>query len=61
VGHIDKAHAAMQKAIRHAPHFVASALSGRSVFRRPEDRRKYHVFVQVAAGVMEPGAADALR
>jgi len=61
MGDIDKARDAMQSAIRYAPRFVESALSGKSVFRRPEDRRKYHVFVKITVGLAESNEADALR
>jgi hypothetical protein len=32
-----------------------------SVAARPEDRRRTHVFLRIAAGLEDPGAADALR
>lgn len=61
LGEIAKASEALNNARQGAPKFVEAALHGRSVFRRPEDRRKYHVFLRVAAGLEDPSAADALR
>lgn len=61
LGEIEKAREALKQARRGAPEFIEAALKGRSVFGRPEDRRKYTTFLRVAAGLEDPSAADPLR
>ncbi len=61
LGEIEKAGEALKNARRYAPEFIEAALNGKSVWRRPEDRRKYHVFLRIAAGLDDPSAAEALR
>jgi adenylate cyclase len=61
LGMVGPAREALQAARRFAPRFIEAAISGRSVFRRPEDRLKYTTFLRIAAGLEDPSAADALR
>jgi adenylate cyclase len=61
LGQIDEAAQALDQARRHAPEFIDAALAGKSVFKKVEDRHKYHLFLRVAAGLERPGAASALR
>ena len=46
---------------RLAPEFVEAILTGSSILRRPEDRRRHTVFLRIAAGLEDPSAADTLR
>lgn len=61
LGEMEKARTALDNARRSAPKWIENALSGRTVLRRPEDRRKYRLFLRIAAGLEDPGAADPLR
>jgi hypothetical protein len=40
---------------------IAARLEGKSAYRRPEDRKRQTTFLRIAAGLEDPGAADALR
>ena len=61
LGETAKAKVALEDARRISPGFVQRALEGDLSFRREQDRQKVMVFLRVAAGLEEPGAADALR
>jgi tetratricopeptide (TPR) repeat protein len=61
LGDIDKARAALDRTRRIAPEFVEARLRGYVPYRKPEDRRHFSVFLRIAAGLDEPGAADKLR
>ena len=61
LGEMEKARTALDNARRSAPKWIENALSGSTVLRRPEDRRKYRLFLRIAAGLEDPGAADPLR
>jgi len=60
LGDIAKARAALAEATRIAPGQVERSLAG-FMFRNPEHQRRGTIFLRVAAGLEEPGAADALR
>ena len=71
LGDIDKAKAALERARALAPEFIEYHLQGRSrtempTPRKPVDggaefRRRYHIFLRIAAGLEDPSAAEALR
>jgi len=61
LGEIEKAREALEKARLAAPEFINGALNGKSVLRRLEDRRKYHLFLRIAAGLEDTSAAEELR
>ena len=58
---IEKAKAALDRTRRIAPEFVQSRLEGYTPRRKPEDRQHFTVFLRIAAGLEEPGAADKFR
>ncbi|MBI3376520.1 MAG: adenylate/guanylate cyclase domain-containing protein [Betaproteobacteria bacterium] len=60
-GEFGKAAAALEAARLLSPDYVQARLDGYSMYRRPEDRRRQTVFMRIAAGLEDPGAADALR
>ena len=57
----DRAKVAFEMARGLAPEYVQSRLDGISIYRKPEDRKRQVVFLRIAAGLEDPGAADALR
>ena len=61
LGEIGKGKAALDEARRVGPESVASRLAGGLRFRKPEHHRRYITFLRIAAGLEDPGAADALR
>ena len=61
LGDLDQARAALNEARRLAPELVQKRLETKSVSRGPEFRQRYDTFLRVAAGLDEPGAADAIR
>ena len=71
LGDIDKAKSALERARALAPEGIQYLLQSRSgrdtpTLRKPADggtesRRRYHVFLRVAAGLDDPSAAEALR
>lgn len=61
LGDIAKAKAAFENLQRLAPELTQSRLNGVTTLRRPEDQRRYTVFLRTAAGLEDPGVADALR
>lgn len=61
LGELDKAKTALEAARRIAPEFIESRLNGSFYSGRPEDRKRHHVFLRIAAGLEDPSAADALR
>ena len=60
-GELDKAGAAFAVAQRLIPAWVESRLQRESPILHPSDRRRFRVFLRVAAGLEEPSAADAVR
>jgi hypothetical protein len=48
------------QARRLAPAFVELGLAGRSLYRKPGHQRRVTIFMRVAAGLEDPGAAGAL-
>jgi adenylate cyclase len=61
LGEMGMARDALDKARKAAPDFINAALDGKSLLRRQEDRRKYQLFLRVAAGLEDSSAADSLR
>lgn len=61
LGDIAAAKDACADARRLAPVWVENFLAGRAIFRKPEHLRRATTFLRIAAGLEEPGAADALR
>ena len=61
LGEIEKAKMAFQTARRLVPGWVESRLRGEASFRRHEDLRRFTTFLRIAAGLEDPGAAEALR
>jgi hypothetical protein len=61
VGDIAGAGHACGETRRLAPAWVERGLAGRIVYRKPEHVRRATTFLRIAAGLEEPGAADALR
>jgi adenylate cyclase len=71
LGDIDKAKSALERARALAPEYVQHLLQRQSTIETPnprksvdggtEFRRRYHIFLRIAAGLEEPSAADALR
>jgi adenylate cyclase len=61
LGEIARAKTALETARNLSPEYVQSRLNGYSVYRQPEDRRRQTVFLRIAAGLEDPGAAEALR
>ena len=55
------ANAALDRARRIAPEYVQARLDGYAPYRRPEDLQRFTVFLRVAAGLEDPGAADKFR
>jgi adenylate cyclase len=60
-GEIHKAKAAFAAGQRLSPAYFRSRLDGKTIAARQEDRRRYLIFMRVAAGLEDPSAADALR
>jgi adenylate cyclase len=60
-GEIHKAKAAFAAGQRLSPAYFRSRLDGKTIAARQEDRRRYLIFLRVAAGLEDPSAADALR
>ena len=59
---IDKAKAAFAAAQRLAPRdYFGRRLEGASAYARPDDRKRQHAFLRIAAGLEDPSTADALR
>ena len=54
---IEKAKSALDRTRRIAPEFVEARLRGYAPYRKPEDRQHFTVFLRIAAGLEEPGAA----
>ncbi|MGH9577767.1 MAG: hypothetical protein ACRD3R_10055, partial [Terriglobales bacterium] len=61
LGEIEKAKVSLENLRRLSPEFLESRLKGMSTFRRPADRERQVVFMRIAAGLEDPGAAEALR
>jgi hypothetical protein len=61
LGDIAKAKDASAEASRLAPGWVERCLAGRFAYRKPEHLRRATTFLRIAAGLEDPGAADALR
>jgi adenylate cyclase len=61
LGDIAAAKGACAEARRLAPAWVERCLAGRIVYRKPEHLRRATTFLRIAAGLEDPGAADALR
>ena len=61
VGDIAAAKVAFAEARRLAPAWADHCLAGRVVFRKPEHVRRVTTFARIAAGLEDPGAADAVR
>jgi adenylate cyclase len=58
---IAKARAVFAAGQRLAPEYVKARLEGTWWYARPEDRKRAITFFRIAAGLEDPGAADALR
>src|SRR5262245_5343565 len=58
---IAKARAAFAVAQALAPEAVKRSLEGSRLLGRPEDRKRSTTFFRIAAGLEDPGAAEALR
>jgi hypothetical protein len=58
---IDKARAAFAEGQRRSPEFFRRRLEGVSFHRRPADRTTSTRFIRIAAGLENPGVADAQR
>ncbi len=61
MGEIDKAKSAFESARRLSPGWAESRLRGEISFRKREDVQRYTTFLRIAAGLEDPGAADAVR
>jgi adenylate cyclase len=61
VGDIESAKATFEKARQLGPAYIQIRLDGRWMMRRAEDQHRCTVFLRVAAGLDEPGAAEAVR
>ena len=61
LGEIEKAKESFATAHALSPEYVQARLGGYSGYRRPEDRQRQFVFMRIAAGLEDPGAAEALR
>ena len=62
VGEIGKAKAMFETLQKVAsPEFLRPRLEGTWHFGRSEDRRRATTFLRIAAGLEDPGAAEALR
>lgn len=60
-GDMASAKAALEAARRLAPEYIQRRLDGESAYRRPEDRQRVTTAFRIAAGLADPGAAEALR
>lgn len=60
-GRIDKATETFQRVERMAPKLVEARLSGRWLSTNPDYLSRAHTFFRIAAGLVPPEAADALR
>ena len=60
-GEIDRAKTAFATATALAPDYFRARLQGNSLYRRPQDRERQTIFLQIAAGQLEPSAVDKLR
>ena len=58
---IDSARAALRLLRELAPEFVEMRLGGKWMITSPEARHRSTTFLRIAAGLEDPGAADALR
>ncbi len=61
LGDIAAAISACAEARRLAPAWVERCLAGRISYRKPEHLRRATTFLRIAAGLDDPGAADAVR
>jgi TolB-like protein/cytochrome c-type biogenesis protein CcmH/NrfG len=61
LGEIDKAKAAFATGQKLAPEYFRIKAEGGSSLARAEDRKRSVTFLRVAAGLEDPGAADAVR
>ena len=61
LGRVDEAVTAVENARRIAPVYLEVRLSGGYQFERADDLERATTFLRIAAGLEDPGAADALR
>jgi TolB-like protein/tetratricopeptide (TPR) repeat protein len=61
LGDMKRAQAAFENLRNLAPKFAEARLAGLTILKKPEDQRRYTVFLRIAAGLEDPSAADALR
>ena len=62
LGNIEAGKKAFEVASRLAPELTESRLSGGgALFRKPENKHRFTTFMRIAAGLEDPGMADALR
>jgi hypothetical protein len=61
LGDIAQAKKPFNEARRLAPAWVERGLTGRFIYRKPEHLRRATTFLRIAAGLEDPGAANALR
>ncbi len=61
IGEIDNAKTLFAALQRLAPGYARSRLEGESLYVRAEDRARFQTFLQIAAGLEDPSAAEALR
>ena len=59
MGDIDKARSAYQRAQALYPQHVARIMAGKSSYADPQVRERSAVFMRIAAGLEDPGAAEA--
>lgn len=60
LGEIDKARAALAEARRCSPEFVERQITG-NINGRSVSRERQRIFARIAAGLMEPGAGEAVQ
>ncbi len=61
LGEIDKARAAFDVAQRLSPSWIEQRLRGAGLFRNPVDMQRGTTFLRIAAGLVDPSEANALR
>ncbi|MEO6745395.1 MAG: adenylate/guanylate cyclase domain-containing protein [Caldimonas sp.] len=61
LGDVEAGKKAFEFASRLAPELTKSRLSGGAFLRNPENRHRYVTFMRIAAGLEDPGMAEALR
>ena len=62
LGNVEKGKEAFKVATNLAPEMMESRLSGGvTLYRNPEMQHRYTTFIRIAAGLEDPGMADALR